>query len=64
MSALMGERQGALPRPYTQGTFQQRLVDFEELISELTLQDVEASPEERRQMITGNEFFTGLPVAL
>ena len=53
MSAALGERQGALPRPYTQGTFHKRLEDFEELIKELTLQDMEATPDERRQMITG-----------
>ena len=52
-SLTLGERPGALPRPYTSGTFQKRLTDFEELIKELTLQDVEATPEERRQMITG-----------
>ena len=40
-------------RPYTVGTFQKRLNDFEEFIKEITLQDVEATPEERRQMITG-----------
>ena len=53
MASALGERHGALPRPYTSGTFQKRLTDFEDLIKELTLQDVEASPEERRQMITG-----------
>ena len=50
MSAIQG---GLLPRPYTQGTFQSRLEEFEDLIKEITLQDVEATPEERRQMITG-----------
>ena len=49
----MAERQGGLPRPYTSGTFQERLTEFEDLIKELTFQDAEATPEERRQMITG-----------
>ena len=50
----MSDQKGTgLHRPYTQGTFQSRLDEFEELIKELTLQDVEATPEERRQMITG-----------
>ena len=53
-----GEKAGGLARPYTQGTFQTRLHEFEELIKELTLQDVEATPEERRQMITGWYFAT------
>ena len=52
MSAL-GGRGVTLPRPYTQGTFSKKLQDFEELIREITLQDVEATPEERRQRITG-----------
>lgn len=46
---------GVLHRPYTVGTFQRKLLDFEELIKELTLQDIEATPEERRQLITGKE---------
>ncbi|KAK2191768.1 hypothetical protein NP493_46g07030 [Ridgeia piscesae] len=50
----IGEKTGVLQRPYTVGTFQRRLREFQELIKELTLQDVEASPEERRQMITEN----------
>ena len=50
MSAIEG---GGLQRPYTQGSFQTRLNEFEDLIKEITLQDVEATPEERRQMITG-----------
>lgn len=49
----IGEKTGVLQRPYTVGTFQRRLREFQELIKELTLQDVEASPDERRQMITG-----------
>ena len=44
---------GGLPRPYTHGSFRTKLLEFQELIKELTLQDVEATPEERRQMITG-----------
>ncbi|KAI0210520.1 WD repeat-containing protein 64 [Lamellibrachia satsuma] len=50
----IGEKTGVLQRPYTVGTFQRRLREFQELIKELTLQDVEASPDERRQMITEN----------
>ena len=53
MSAV-GEKAG-LQRPYTLGTFQKRLNEFEELIKEITLQDVEATPEERRQLITGRQ---------
>ena len=53
MASMMAERQGGLPRPYTSGTFQERLTEFEDLIKELTFQDAEATPEERRQMITG-----------
>ena len=53
MSAIETKGGGGLPRPYTQGTFHNKLKEFEELIKELTLQDVEATPEERRQMITG-----------
>ena len=45
---------GGLPRPYTQGSFHNKLKEFDELIKELTLQDVEATAEERRQIITGN----------
>jgi hypothetical protein len=58
MSAALAHEGGktGLARPYTLGTFQKRLVEFEELIRELTLQGVEASPEERRQMITGKYY--------
>lgn len=49
----MAQTEEGLQRPFTQGTFQKRLYDFEELMKEVTLQDVEATPEERRQMITG-----------
>ena len=59
--STVGEK-GGLQRPYTHGSFQQRLNDFDDLIKEITLQDVEATPEERRQMITGecrvNEMLT------
>lgn len=41
-----------LGRPYTSGTFQSKLDQFEEFINSVTFQDVEATPEERRQMIT------------
>ncbi|KAL3874237.1 hypothetical protein ACJMK2_037280 [Sinanodonta woodiana] len=43
-----------LQRPYTVGTFQTKLNEFQELMKDITLQDVEATPEERRQMITEN----------
>lgn len=42
-----------LARPYTVGTFQTRLNAFQDFIKDITFQDVEATPEERRQMITG-----------
>lgn len=47
---LLGD---GLGRPYTSGTFQSKLDQFEEFINSVTFQDVEATPEERRQMITG-----------
>ncbi|XP_074662420.1 WD repeat-containing protein 64-like [Tubulanus polymorphus] len=43
---------GGLPRPYTLGTFQKRLNDFQAFINEITFQDIEATPEERRLLIT------------
>ncbi|XP_071162911.1 WD repeat-containing protein 64-like isoform X2 [Mytilus edulis] len=46
---LRGE---GLGRPYTSGTFQSKLDQFAEFINSVTFQDVEATPEERRQMIT------------
>ncbi|XP_070576950.1 WD repeat-containing protein 64-like isoform X2 [Ptychodera flava] len=42
---------GGLPRPYTNNSFQVKLGKFEQLIAEVTQQDSEASPEERRQYI-------------
>ena len=53
MSVIEAKGAGDLQRPYTQGSFHNKLQEFDELIKELTLQDVEATPEERRQMITG-----------
>ncbi|XP_013386064.1 WD repeat-containing protein 64-like [Lingula anatina] len=53
MSAV-GSGGGPLQRPYTLGSFQKKLQDFQVLIKSLTLQDVEATPEERRQLITEN----------
>ena len=44
---------GPLQRPYTVGTFQKRLDDFQDYIRQITYQEEEATPEERRQMITG-----------
>ena len=49
-------------RPYTVGTFQKRLNDFEDFIKEITLQDVEATPEERRQMIAGKLWLRGVQI--
>ncbi|XP_069117612.1 WD repeat-containing protein 64-like isoform X5 [Argopecten irradians] len=46
------EQGESLARPYTVGTFQTRLNEFQHFIKEITFQDVEATPEERRQMIT------------
>ena len=45
----------SLSRPYTQGSFGRRLAQFEELIDEITLRDVEASSEQRRQLIAGRQ---------
>ena len=42
-------------RPYTTGTFQSKLNKFQDLIREITYQDYEATPEERRQWITGEQ---------
>ncbi|XP_064601013.1 WD repeat-containing protein 64-like [Liolophura sinensis] len=51
----VAERGGAtLQRPYTENTFQQKLQEFHALIKVLTFQDTEATPEERRQLITEN----------
>jgi len=49
---MAGETEGS-ERPYTVGSFQAKLNQFQELMKEITLQDVEATPEEKRQMITG-----------
>ncbi len=42
-----------LARPFTAGSFQKRLEEFAQFIRDVTLQDVEATAEERREMITG-----------
>lgn len=47
------ETNGKLPTPYNVDSFQKRLNQFQQLIRHLTLQDVEATAEERRQQITG-----------
>ncbi|KAK2162661.1 hypothetical protein LSH36_94g03012 [Paralvinella palmiformis] len=54
MSTSLDNAAPGLSRPYTLGTFQKRLHDFEDLIRELTLKDIEATPDERRQLITEN----------
>ncbi|XP_071080173.1 WD repeat-containing protein 64-like [Haliotis cracherodii] len=53
MSLYGGESAGE-GRPYTLGTFQNKLNKFEDLIKDMTYQGAEATPEERRQMITEN----------
>ena len=47
---------GKLPRPYTVNTFHEKITQFNEMIREITLQDMEATPEERRQIIAGTLF--------
>lgn len=42
-----------LSRPYTQQTFGRRLKQFNQLIGEITLKEYNASPAEKRQLITG-----------
>ncbi|WAR20511.1 WDR64-like protein [Mya arenaria] len=51
---MSGPETESSDRPYTVGSFQAKLNQFEELMKEITLQDVEATPEEKRQMITEN----------
>lgn len=46
-------------RPYTVGSFQNKLTQFQDLMKDITLQDVEATPEEKRQMITGKTRWDG-----
>ena len=53
MSELTEQPGDGLNRPYTVGTFQHKLDKFQDFIKDITFQDVEATPEERRQMITG-----------
>lgn len=53
MTEVVESGGATLQRPYTEGTFQQKLQEFHELIRVLTFQDTEATPEERRQLITG-----------
>ena len=47
---------GKLPRPYTVNTFHEKITQFNEMIREITLPDMEATPEERRQIIAGTLF--------
>ena len=51
LAASLGGASGS--RTYSLGSFQRRLEDWEELLREMTFKDVEATSEERRQMITG-----------
>lgn len=56
MSEIAEHPGDGLARPYTVGTFQTRLDKFESFIKDITFQDVEATPEERRQWITGTRW--------
>jgi len=49
----MSARESHLSRPFTAVTFEAKLLQFEEIMRQITLQGVEATPEERRQMISG-----------
>lgn len=40
-------------RPYTEGSFQSKIDEFVIMLKEMTMQGAEATPEERRQMISG-----------
>lgn len=44
---------GKLPRPFTDKSFEEKITRFHSMMREITLQDMEASPEERRQIIAG-----------
>ncbi len=50
MTTVQGNQ---VQRPYSEGSFQSKLDKFELLMKEMTLQNVHASSEEKRQMITG-----------
>ncbi|KAI8484012.1 WD repeat-containing protein 64 [Branchiostoma belcheri] len=52
MSAVQAVGGSGLQRPYTHGTFQRKLNQFERLIADITQQDSDASPEEKRQAIS------------
>ncbi|XP_041352298.1 WD repeat-containing protein 64-like isoform X2 [Gigantopelta aegis] len=54
MSTLGESGSTSLQRPYTVTSFQHKLDIFEGLIREITYQDSQATPEERRQWITEN----------
>lgn len=64
MSEVPELRGEGLGRPYTSGTFQNKLDQFAEFINSVTFQDVEATPEERRQMITGTLIVYYIPTLL
>ena len=40
-------------RPYSLKTFQNKLDQFEQFMADITMQDSDASPEEKRQAIIG-----------
>ena len=56
MSSFGESGSPSLQRPYTVTSFQHKLDMFVDLIREITYQDAEATPEERRQWITGTGF--------
>lgn len=60
---MSGETEGS-DRPYTVGSFQAKLNQFQDLMKEITLQDIEATPEEKRQMITGDRLILQYPPTL
>lgn len=51
--STIGEGVEGLQRPYTVGSFQTKLNEFQDLLKDITYQDMDATPEERRQKITG-----------
>jgi len=46
-------KDGKLRRPFTGNSFQEKINQFYEIMNSITLQDMEATAEERRQIIAG-----------
>jgi len=46
-----------LNRPFTPNTFQQNVEHFDQLIKNITRNDPDASPDERRQFIAGATYY-------